>query len=193
MQKEMLQELKDGSHKVFSIIYNDWHKKVFAYFLQKANDETTACDLTQQTFIKLWTYRRGINIDLTIDQQLFQKARQVWIDWLRKEAISRKYLSSNEYEDCKAVPQPSLENMYLNAELKQSLSLAMNALPEKRKRVFELKHIHGMSYKEIAEHLHISVKTVDNHLLKATAQLKKIFYCIVCCLPGMAIIYFFIR
>lgn len=179
MQTEMLQSLKGGSHKAFSIIYNDWHKKVFAYFLQKANRETIAQDLTQQTFIRVWMYRESIDIDISIDQQLFQKARQVWIDWLRREAVSKKYLSENEYEDCKTVPQLQSESMYLNTELKHSLSLAMSTLPEKRKKVFELKHIHGMSYKEIAEHLHISVKTVDNHLLKATAQIKKFFYLIV--------------
>jgi RNA polymerase sigma-70 factor (ECF subfamily) len=180
MQNETLQKLKGGSHKAFSIIYDDWHKKVFAYFLQKTNHEATAQDLTQQAFIRVWTYRAGIDIEISIDQQLFQKARQVWIDWLRKEAVSRKYLAENEYEDCKTVPQQLPDNLYLNTELKHSLALAMSALPEKRKKVFELKHIYGMSYKEIAEHLHISVKTVDNHLLKATAQIKKFFYLIVC-------------
>ena len=61
----------------------------------------------------------------------------------------------------------------MNPELRSSLSAALNQLPEKRKKIFELKHIHGYSYKEIAEALGISVKTVDNQLLKAISDLRK--------------------
>lgn len=139
---------------------------MFYYFLKKQNDEYVAKELTQLTFIKIWRYRSGISSELSIDQQLFQKARLIYIDWLRKEATYRKHFTSEEIQRL-----PAHVNAWEISELKQ----ALNFLPEKRKRVFELKHIHGYSYKEIAEYLNISVKTVDNHLLKATAQLRKTF------------------
>lgn len=164
MNNLILDKLKCGDHKAFSEIYEVWHKKVYLYFKKLTADEYTAKELTQQTFIKLWRYRAKVAPNLSADQQLFQKARQVYIDWLRKEATYRKHFISDELQELPAIAASG--EMY-------DLQKALNNLPPRRKKVFELKHIYGYSYKEIAEYLNISVKTVDNHLLKATAQLRK--------------------
>lgn len=173
MELQTLQKLKDGNHRVFTELYECFYQKVFGYFMQKARIEDVAQDLTQQTFIKLWQYRSSIDLNLSIDQQLFQKARQVFIDWLRREAVYRKHFveapTETEHEHLASV---SIEPV---AGLKQSLTAAINSLPEKRKEAFELKHVYGLSYKEIAAIMDVSVKTVDNHLLKATSQLRKYF------------------
>lgn len=166
MNFDILDKLKNGDHRAFERVYEEWHTRVFHYFLKNQGDEYVAKDLAQQTFIKLWRYRAEVSVELSIDQQLFQKARLVFVDWLRKEATYRKHFTA---EDIQQLPH------YVDADEISELKCALNFLPEKRKRVFELKHIHGYSYKEIAEYLNISVKTVDNHLLKATAQLRKAF------------------
>lgn len=169
MSFENLQKLKEGDHKVFNTIYEAWNGKVFCYFLQKTNDQNTAQELTQQTFIKFWKYKSQISCELTIDQQLFQKARQIFIDWLRKEATYRKYFSQDM-----ANAQDANLHTETNSDFRHNIENSLKSLPPKRRRVFELKHIHGYSYKEIAEFMGITVKTVDNHLLKATSQLKKV-------------------
>lgn len=167
MNNHILDKLKCGDHKAFSEIYEVWHKKVYLYFKKLTADEYTAKELTQQTFIKLWRYRAQVAPDLSADQQLFQKARQIYIDWLRKEATYRKHFTTGEIQEMPAID--------VAGEM-HDLQKALNILPPKRKKVFELKHIYGYSYKEIAEYLNISVKTVDNHLIKATAQLRKTFH-----------------
>ncbi|WP_162817911.1 sigma-70 family RNA polymerase sigma factor [Niabella yanshanensis] len=173
MELQTLQKLKDGNHRVFTDLYERFYQKVFGYFMQKARLEDVAQDLTQQTFIKLWQYRSSIDLDLSIDQQLFQKARQVHIDWLRKEAVYRKHIVETHTETEREYRlNSSIEPV---VGLKQSLTVAINSLPEKRKEAFELKHVYGLSYKEIAAIMDVSVKTVDNHLLKATSQLRKYF------------------
>ncbi|MFV0605907.1 MAG: RNA polymerase sigma factor [Niabella sp.] len=162
----LLAKIKKGDHKVFGKIFEEWHNRVYKYFYKLTHDEYTAKELTQQTFIKFWRYRKSISIHLNIDQQLFQKARLIYINWLRKEATYRKHFSKEEVNDAA---------QHIEKDTLADLELALRMLPPKRKKVFELKHIHGYSYKEIAEYLNISVKTVDNHLLKATAQLRKSF------------------
>ena len=166
MTLENLIALKNGDHKVFGEIFDAWHRRVYRYFLKKTSDEFAAKDLTQQVFIKLWHYRSQVTTELSIDEQLFKKARLIYIDWLRKEATYRKHFSNEEIQE---LPQ------YAVTEERLELQQALSYLPAKRKTVFELKHIHGLSYKEIAAQLGISIKTVDNHLLKATAQLRKVF------------------
>lgn len=172
MTDDNLIKLQNGDQQVFREIYDEWNKKVFFYFLKKTNDDYAAKELTQQTFIKLWQYKDSISADHSIDQQIFQKARLTFIDWLRKEATHRKYFTYDMPDSAQIAGE---NNSGATEEMQQSLDLSLNSLPEKRRKVFELKHIHGHSYKEIAKLLGISIKTVDNHLLKAAAQLKKVF------------------
>jgi RNA polymerase sigma factor (sigma-70 family) len=171
MTNDNLIKLQNGDPQVFREIYDEWSRKVFFYFLKKTNDDYAAKELTQQTFIKLWQYKDSISTEHSIDQQIFQKARLAFIDWLIKEATHRKYL----VYDMPISADVAAHNPETAEALQQHIDLSLKSLPEKRRKVFELKHIHGYSYKEIADFLGISVKTVDNHLLKATAQLKKVF------------------
>lgn len=174
MDIERLKQLKEGSHKVFSEVYDSWDSRVFHYFLKKTNSTTAAQELTQETFIKFWIYRSLIDPMVSIERQLFRKAQQVLIDYLRKKATAGKYINLADPEN-QATNSHLEETVFLSTETKNSLELAMRALPEKRRKVFELKHLEGLSYKEIAIHMNISTKTVDNHLLKALAQIRKFF------------------
>lgn len=163
----MLTNLKEGDHQAFTDVYDRWKQKVYHYCLKRTQDPEAAKDLTQQSFIKLWRYRHQLNESISFERQLFQKVRQVYLDWLKKEAQYRKHFSTSQAANDEA-------GIYqMNPELRSSLSAALNQLPEKRKKIFELKHIHGYSYKEIAEALGISIKTVDNQLLKAVSDLRK--------------------
>jgi RNA polymerase sigma-19 factor, ECF subfamily len=162
-------KLKEGDHRVFQAIYEGWNRKVYFYYLKKTDNEDASKELTQQVFIKLWTYRESVSIVHSIDQQIFQKARLIYIDWLRVEATHRKHFAGGP----EITTEISTQSADSNLEDQQDIEYSINRLPPKRRKVFELKHIHGYSYKEIAEHLGITVKTVDNHLLKAASQLRK--------------------
>ena len=165
----MISNLKEGDHKVFTDVFDAWKHKVYHYFLKKTKQEEAAKELTQDTFIKLWKYRQQIEPTISIDQQIFQKARQVYIDWLRKEASFRQHFESPEN-----IPIDSISPVYSHRhELRDAIHSALNSLPEKRKKIFELKHVYGYSYKEIASLLGISTKTVDSQLLKALTHLRK--------------------
>ncbi|WP_207424353.1 RNA polymerase sigma factor [Desertivirga brevis] len=171
MQKELVELLQKGDHNAFEEVYIQWHKKVYYYFLKKTNESEQAKDLTQMTFVNFWKYRASITAEYTIEVLLFNKVKFVYIDWLRKNANERKLASEHEadlhYDNSLSSPDTSFE-------LSQSILTAINSLPEMRKKVFKLKHLDGYSYKEIASSLGISPKTVDNHLLQATRQMKRI-------------------
>ena len=58
------------------------------------------------------------------------------------------------------------------SELEQRIQESINALPEARKKIFILSRYEGLKYKEIAEKLNISIKTVENQMGSAIKQLK---------------------
>ncbi|GAB3012836.1 RNA polymerase sigma-70 factor [Niabella terrae] len=152
----------------FTEIFNRYHDIVFTGLLNKTKNEQTALDLTQLTFIKFWKYRDSFNEHLSVEQQLFRKGKQVLIDWLRKEAHQKKLVSQLHQ-----VQQS--QRQYTAFEYKDQLNQAIEMLPLVRKKVFVMAYIDGLSHREIADMLNISVKTVDAHVLKALQQLRKIF------------------
>ncbi len=171
MPVETILKLKQGDHLIFKMVYEEWSRKVFHYYLGKSDNEEVSKELTQLVFIKFWNYRDSLSTEHSLDQQLFQKARLIYIDWLRAEATRRKYFTTEIPSETPNAGSP----LNVELEIREELEYSMNKLSPKRRKVFELKHIHGFSYKEIADSLGIKAKTVDNHLLKASSQLRKVF------------------
>lgn len=56
---------------------------------------------------------------------------------------------------------------------------ALNQLPPRRKQVFEMSRIEGLSHKEIAEKLQIPVRTVEDHIYKTLTELRKVLMFVI--------------
>ena len=67
---------------------------------------------------------------------------------------------------------PTAEDTYLDNELEDKIKTAINTLPPKCRMVFQLSRYEELSYKEIAEKMEISVKTVENQMGKALRVLR---------------------
>lgn len=164
----MLELLKNSDPEAFREFYFQWDERLYFYFLKKVKEEICAQELTQLTFVKMWKYRSCLSDEYSLEVQLFRKAKLVYIDWLRREAVLRK--------------QKDAEWQYFNEPVGENethpetekLQDALKQLPPMRRKVIELSHLHGYAYKEIAEKLNISIKTVDNHIYQALKQLRKI-------------------
>ncbi|HEX7757325.1 MAG TPA: RNA polymerase sigma factor [Niabella sp.] len=169
METKRVCALRNGDYQAFSEVFDCFWDKVYSYLAQKTKNTEAAKDLTQLVFIKLWKYRHTLTEDVSLNEQIFRKTKQIFIDWLRQELRKRKYLVEKENLTELYVPVQEHENIGLRNDVLK----ALRTLPPKRKEIFELRHIYGYSYKEIAKLLGISVKTVDNQLLKANQQLRK--------------------
>ncbi len=164
----MIDAIKHGDEHVFEQVYVLYRGKLFAYFLKKTNSEEDAKDLLQTTFSRLWQYRKSLCEDYVLEQHLFQIARTVFIDYLRKENKLKKVKASvRSNRDAQRQEDHSHE-----FDLNSLLQTRLSSMPLLRKRVFELNKIEGYSYKEIAKILSIPVKSVDNNLAKALKYLR---------------------
>lgn len=164
----MISAIKKGNNFAFEELYIQYRQKLYNYFLKKTNSVEDAKDLVQVTFVKLWQYRASLSEDYLPDQQIFYIARTVFIDHLRKENKLNKIKASVRSKN----NIPELNNPSQEFDLSSLLQTKLSGMPSLRKRVFELHKIEGYSYKEIAEILSISVKSVDNNLAKALKHLR---------------------
>jgi len=123
-------------------------------------------------FTKLWQCRQTLQEEYTISTQLFRIATTILIDFLRKYNNKDAVTGRLDVLDIEKGVDSTTEKMR-GAELQKKISEAVNDLPPVRKQVFEMSREQGMSYREIAETLSVSSKTVETHIYKALKQIKK--------------------
>jgi RNA polymerase sigma factor (sigma-70 family) len=166
----MVAAIKRGDEKAYREAFFLHQQKLYAFFLKKCGSKEDSRDMVQTVFLKLWQYRDSLNPEYALGQHIFQIARTVFIDYLRKEnkiQNSLGYSVGDVPENLAATPDAF--------DLRQKLGKALESMPEMRKRAFELSRIEGYSYMEIASIFSISVKSVDNHVTKAVRHLRKVF------------------
>ena len=165
---DQIAELKNNSVACFKAIYARYHAKLYQYIYNRTQSSYLAQEVVQLTFIKLWENRSKLSEEFAIDIQLFRIAKTTLIDELRKETIKLKYndlisdTKDDSYEDNRVTDKDTIRYVYA----------AMENLPAVRKKVFKLSRINGFTYKQIADLLSISPKTVENHIAKAIKQLR---------------------
>lgn len=69
---------------------------------------------------------------------------------------------------------PTPDDEFCAHELELFVQMALERMPEQRRRVFLMSREEGMTSPEIAEKLNVSVRTVEQHIYKALQDLKKI-------------------
>ena len=161
-------DIRSGTTAAFEDVYYQFHEKLYYYFLKRTTDADVATELVQLTFIKLWRYRTNLSEELPLSQQLFRIARTTLIDVLRRKAQHRSFPVATDQ-------LPELPDNSRAAQERETLNVvnrAMENLSPERKKIIQYR-FNGFSNKEIAAHLSISLKTVENQVNRAIKQLRE--------------------
>ena len=136
---------------------------------QYVPDQDSAKDITQKVFINLWENRENIDPNKSIRSYLFTSVRNRCLNHIRDRKKFRSKVLDLEIHDFEI----SFEEDHLGVEeLKEKIAEAMAQLPEKCRLVFEMSRYRSMKYRDIAEELDVSVKTVEAHMSKALKALR---------------------
>ena len=167
-----IKELKDGDELYFKQVFDQYHQKLYFFILYKTKSEYIAEEVVQMAFTKLWQCRQTLKEEYTISTQLFRIATTILIDYLRKYNNKDAVTGRLDVLTVEKGIDSTTEKMS-GAELQKRILEAVNDMPPVRKQVFEMSREHGMSYREIAETLSVSSRTVETHIYKALKQIKK--------------------
>lgn len=131
-------------------------------------------ELVQLTFIKLWQFKHTLSANHPFELQLFNIANSTFIDLLRKQQTHRAKIVEMpvDAEETFEGTQWAADD-FEHADHLQSL---VHSLSPVRKKIFILSRIQGHSYKEIAQQLSISIKTVEDHIGKALKHIRALFF-----------------
>lgn len=154
--------------------YEQLFKENYQYLVnfarQYVGDDNSCEDIVQKVFIRLWEKRANIETGQGIKSYLFTAVRNRSLNYLRD---TKKYRSELLDINCAEVDTGFEADHFAIVELEDKIAEALASLPEKCRLVFEMSRYQEMKYREIAEELHISTKTVEAHMSKALKALKK--------------------
>lgn len=144
------------------------------YFIRRNCQVATAEDLAQDVFVRLAARAATTEIE-NIEAYLMQTASSVWKDHCRRRKV-RAHNAHIEYDDpCHGREELSPDRVYEGRETIDRVLKALNALDERTRQVFFLRRFEGMTQKEVAARLRISVSLVEKEMMRAIAHIADRF------------------
>jgi RNA polymerase sigma-70 factor, ECF subfamily len=164
-----MQLIEQKNHlKEFERFFNEYYLPVLRYCNTIVKDVDDAQDIVQQGFVSLWLKKDELNIHTSARAYLYKAVYNASLDFLNHEKVKKRYEKAKSIAD-KAT---SHTDSAIQNERLRSIELAISRLPEQCGRIFRLSKIEKLKYKEIAEQLNISEKTVENQMGKALKILR---------------------
>lgn len=162
-----------GDEKAFERLYRKYWKKVYHFACIYITDHDEQEDIVQQVFINLWNKRESLDENGSIDGLLFIMTRNLIFNSRRKslnELALKELIGYNIIKAEEELPESDADEL---------LAFARNlidSLPRRQKEAFLLSRRYGLSYREIAAKMSISIKGVEKNISKAIKYMKsKIF------------------
>lgn len=129
-------------------------------------------EIISDTFLALWDNRKRLMEVTNFNSYIYGIARHKAISFSRKKQIES--IDIDEYPmDLFARTETTPEDNMISKEAIQNINSAINSLPEKTKITFKLIREDNLKYKEVADILGISIKTVEAHMSIAVRKLRE--------------------
>jgi len=168
--KNLIKGLKEGDKSAYKFLFTEHYIDLCNYIYNLSKNRVLAEDLVQEVFIKLWEKRTTLNIKTSIKSYLYKASHNQFLQHIRKEKNRFDVIERSKLDLLSLVyiEDESTTNLYA-----EKLDTLINDLPPKCKTVFLKSKIENKKYKEIAQEMNISVKTVENHIGKALRILRE--------------------
>jgi RNA polymerase sigma-70 factor (ECF subfamily) len=168
-QNDILERLRRDDKTALKALFQLHYPSVCQTIHRFITDKNLVEDLAQEVFVRFWEKRQQIQVHSSLAAYL----RRMGVN----EALA--YLRRHKRFDEELTPQItgeatfSAEDQYLHTELEQTVHAAIDTLPPRCRMVFQMSRFEDLTYREIAEQLNISVKTVENQMGKALKLLRE--------------------
>lgn len=163
----------NGCYNSFKQLYEHYYNRLLFFARKYVENMETAEEVISEVFLKLWKKRKEIQINSSFQSYLYTSVRNKCLDHIRKEG-NRQYEDDMMIHSLCAEHSNTLDIIHSN-ELFEKIEKAIAMLPKDRRRIFLKSRNEGMKYKEIAEELGISIKTVETQMGRSLKYLREVF------------------
>ena len=142
----------------------------FVFSIVKIKESST--EIVDEIFIRLWNNRQRIMEIDNLKVYMYRAAKNESLNFISKKASSKVH---EHFDDIviQLKDDFSPEHLMINKESLQKIRNVIESLPPQCKMIFKLVREDGLKYKEVAEILNLSVKTIDSQMVIAVSRLRE--------------------
>jgi RNA polymerase sigma-70 factor (family 1) len=165
-------KISQGDQEAFRQLFNFYCKNLtlFAFSIVKSNEASR--EIVDEVFIKIWRNKeKAVHIQ-NLKVYLYTATKNTALNYLSANA-QRNIVEGFDFFATQIIDEQSPEAKLINSEMLKHIMDAIESLPPRCKMVFKLIREDGLSYREVAQILNISAKTVDAQMVIAVKQISE--------------------
>ncbi len=167
-ETRLISELRNGDKGAFKQLFEHYYPLFFSFSVKILHDEFLADDVIQNVFVRIWVYREKLDSSRSIRNYLLVSVRNEIYAHFRNAFMNNSEPLSPDH-----VSASSLEDDLSASDLKYRINEVVLQMPPRRREVFMLSRVNGLSNAEIAERLGISVRTVEKHIELSLRHIRR--------------------
>jgi len=170
--KQLLEQVKKSDMTAFRQLFEQYQPILFRHVLFQVGDNDVAHDIVQQTFISVWEHRSSLKPNLSFLAYIFRISRNLIYDSIKHHKVRERtnaflpQLTKSEIDD----PEEAAQLNFIREQIEMIIN---TKFPAKCREIFLLSRFEGKSNREIAESLHLSVRTVEHQISYALRLIRK--------------------
>ena len=165
----LIAQIKEGNTLAFKQFFDSYYAPLCAYLLNFTKDNHASEDMAQLVFVDFWNKRGTIEIRSSVKSYLYKMAYNQFLTSLRQQKKEASVLEQLKYEALQTITMPTEAEL---EQKKQRLWRVIEQLPERCQEIVKLK-MEGLKYREIADALGLSIKTVESQMRVAFIKIRE--------------------
>ena len=160
-----------GDEQAFELLYRRYFVRLCAFANKFLGDPQSAEEVVQDIFLKLWENRIILRNDGSGKSFLFQAVHNKSLNLLAHQKVVNRYseMIKTVYSH---IEEFDVHESLMAQELNSRIQTTINNLAPECKKIFLMSRAEGKKHLEIAEELHISIKTVETQINRALKKLR---------------------
>ncbi|MEQ8470423.1 MAG: RNA polymerase sigma-70 factor [Marinoscillum sp.] len=172
MQSEptLVERLRNKDKRAFELVFNEYYGMMKSYAMRFMDSSEEAEEMAQEVFVRFWEKCEALAPDSSVKSYLYRSVHNTCLNYLKHEKVKdsyKQYVIAFMEEAQETVDEVGQQNV------QQRIFDEINALPPRCSEIFKLSRYEGLKYQEIADHLNISIKTVEVQMGKALKTLRE--------------------
>lgn len=167
-EREFILSLKAGDMDAYRILFSRYYPKFLHFATALTGRRDAAEDIMQDVFVKIWKNRGRLDENGSIHSYIYVLTKREILNYLRS-----RHISDPMPDDDGILSEDSVNNTVSAREMAAVVEGIVSEMPQPKRRIFIMNRFNGLSTKDIARIMSLSVRAVNYHIETALAFLKE--------------------
>ena len=170
-EKQVISRIRNGDEQAFEWLFRQYYEKLCQWAYHYLRDLDSSEEVVQDLYYNLWRNRASMVFHVSAKSYLYKAVSNNCKMLIRRKGRRTAIEADLALQNPGTAAEP--EELLEVKEIREVVNRTLEELPEKPAQIFRMSRYEGLKYREIAEKLSISIKTVEANMGKALKIFRK--------------------